>query len=77
MTEQVQVFLEDCLIKQLFVDKFIDFDFSTIVSDMGLTETSLEEFKILIEAEYGIDMADLITDEDTTTTLAEKIFELM
>ncbi len=41
--------------------------------DMGLTKSDINELKIIIEEEYGIDMEDFLDMDDTISRIAEKI----
>ena len=57
------------------VSDSIDLSLSSIQDDMGIDRSGINDLLIIIEEEYGIDTIDLLAQDDTIATLAEKIYQ--
>lgn len=73
--EQIEGFLEEYIRTKLMVSDSIDLSLSSIQDDMGIDRSGINDLLIIIEEEYGIDTIDLLAQDDTIATLAEKIYQ--
>ncbi len=75
--DEIEDFIENFLRSNLMVNGSFDIYLGNIRSDMGLDKSSIDELLLSIEQEYGVDTIDLLAEDDTIPTLAEKIYSMI